>query len=91
MQDDQLRLGTLGFQHLCRHFQQRFIAGIFIGFKIAAFQELHFIGSFGDTGDSGIVFTDLPLVGEPPRLETGAVSQGDEVVLILRLAIHDAI
>ncbi len=59
----------------------------FIGFEIAVFQELYFIRPFGDAGDSGVVLANLPLVGEPPGLETGAVGEGDKVILILWFAI----
>ena len=91
VQDDQLRLGARGGEDLCRHFQQRFVFGVFVGFKVAVLQELHFVGTFGDTGDGRIVFANLPLIGEPPGLITRAVCQGDKIILILGFAVDDTV
>ncbi len=73
------------------HLKQRLVPGIFICLEIPAFQELHFVSPFSNAGDSGVVFTDLPLVREPPALEARAVGEGDKVILILRLVIHHPI
>ena len=91
MQHNQLRLTARRRQHLSGHLQQIFIAGIFIRFEVAAFQEVHFIGAFGDAGDSRVVLANLPLVGEPPGLETGAVGEGNEVILVERFTVHYAV
>ena len=90
MQDDQLRVSAArGGKNLSGHLEQRFIMGILIRFKITVFQELHFIGTFGNAGDSGVIFTNLALVGEPPGLKTCPIGQRDEVILILRFAVND--
>lgn len=75
VQDDQLRLGARGGEDLRRHFQQRFVFSVFVSFKVAIFQELHFVSPFGDAGNRRIVFANLPLIREPPRLKTRAVCQ----------------
>ncbi|MNT63170.1 hypothetical protein D3C72_2009600 [compost metagenome] len=90
MQDDQLWLGALRGKHLRSHLQQGFIFGVFIRLKIAVFQELSFIGTLGNAGNRRVIFSDLALIGKPPRLETGAVGQRDKVILVLRFPIDHA-
>ncbi len=91
VQDDQLWLRALRGKNLRRHLEQCFVFGIFIGFKIPVFQELHFIGTLRDAGNGGIVFANLPLIREPPRLKTGTVCQRDKVILILWFAVDNAV
>ncbi|MNL14388.1 hypothetical protein D3C87_1353250 [compost metagenome] len=90
MQNNQLRLSALAGKYLRRHLEQGFVFGIFIRFKIPIFQELCFIRTLGNTGNGGVVLTNLSLIGEPPGLKTSAVRQSDEVILILRFTIHHA-
>ncbi|MNP48425.1 hypothetical protein D3C76_1425460 [compost metagenome] len=88
VQNDELRLGAMAAEDLFGHLQQRLIPGVFICLEITAFQELHFVSPFSNAGDGGIVFTNLPLVREPPALEARAVGEGHKVILILRLVVH---
>ena len=91
MQHDKLWLSALGCQHLGGHLQQRFVTGIFIRFEITAFEELNFISSLRNAGDGRILFTNLSLIGEPPRLESRAVSQSDKVILELGFIVDHPI
>lgn len=65
--------------------QQVLIARDFIRFKIPIFQKVYRLCPAGNAGNRRIKLTNLPLVGEPLGIESGAINQRNNIVLVLRL------